>query len=83
MKKDYPIIIGKGLKKGIMGFLDRDRQANVSIVYLKKQYESGEEFDFKDIEKIQAVLHFCDRESIQNTINILKTLMKSMPGDKE
>lgn len=82
MRKKLPVIIGKNMKKGIFAFLDKDRQPNVCIAWLKKDYKSGDQFDMSDIDKIQTVLHFCDKESVKTTIKILETMLKMMPEDK-
>jgi hypothetical protein len=78
-KWDLPIVIAKNSRKGIMGWLDRDRRAVVSIVWLNKDVPHGEEFQLADIDKTNAVLWFCDRESIDQTIKVLEKLKKGMP----
>ena len=82
-KADLPIVIMKNKHKGIMGFLDRDRRAIVSIVWLNKDVPHGEEFQLTDIDKSDATLWFCDRESIEQTIEILEKLKKGMPYKAE
>ena len=82
-KTDLPIVIMKGKRKGIMGWLDKDRKAIVSIVWLNKDIPHGEEFQFTDIDKLDATLWFCDRESIEQTIRILEKLKKGMPYKAE
>lgn len=78
-KGDLPIVIAKNIRKGIMGWLDRDRRAVISIVWLNKDVPHGKEFQFADIDKLDAVLWFCDRESIDQTIKVLEKLKKGMP----
>lgn len=82
-KADLPIVIKKNKRKGIMGFLDRNRRAIVSIVWLNKDVPHGEEFQIADIDKLDATLWFCDRESIEQTIEILEKLKKGMPYKAE
>lgn len=66
-------------RAGIMGWLDRDRRAVVSIVGLNKDLPQGEEFQFADIDKTDAVLLFRDKESIDQVIKMLEKLKKGMP----
>jgi len=82
-KADLPIVIMKNKRKGIMGFLDRNRRAIVNIVWLNKDIPHGKEFQLADIDKLDATLWFCDRESIEQTIEILKKLKKGMPYKAE
>ena len=72
---NYPIIIGHKFKKGLFAFR-KDGGFNVWIVRLKKQYESGENFNIGDIKSIEAELRFCDRESVQVTVKVLSDILK-------
>lgn len=49
----------------------------VLIVWLNKdkEYERGQVYDMEDISKVNAILHFCDRESVENTINVLQWIL--------
>lgn len=72
-----PIILGKDLKKGIMGMRDITLGGfDVAIVWLKKKYETGSVFAIEDIDKFEQVIHFCDKESLDNTIKILEKIRK-------
>jgi hypothetical protein len=82
-KSDLPIVIAKNHHKGIMGWLDQGRRAVVMIVWLNKDIPHGREFQFADIEKIDATLWFCDRESVEQTIKVLEKLKKGMPQESE
>lgn len=75
----YPIILGKNLKKGLLT-IRNGTAYDLCIVWLKKQYRPGETFDTADINKVQCVLRFCDRASVTETIKILKTILKAMEG---
>lgn len=75
---DLPIIIRKDSRKGIFAWLDKDRRAVVNIVWLNKKVPHGQEYQLEDIEKLDATLWFCDRESIDLTISILEKLRKEM-----
>lgn len=79
---NYPIIIGHKFKKGLFAFR-KDGGFNVWIVRLKKQYESGKNFDIGDIKSIEAELHFCDRESVQATIKVLIDILKDWKPQAE
>ena len=50
----------------------------VLIVWLNKdkEYERGQVYDMEDVSRVNAILHFCDRESVENTINILQWILK-------
>lgn len=74
-RTDLPIIIGANLRKGIVCLRVRNGY-EMWIVWLNKDMQTGEQFDWADIEKIQAVLHFTDREAVQNTINALDGMLK-------
>ena len=75
-RSNLPIMIGKRLRKGIFAFRDVKKGGyNLCVVWLKKEYESGEEYDMADIDKFDAVLHFCDKESIEQTIKVLQWML--------
>lgn len=72
-----PIIIAKDLNKGIIGMRNIKLGGfDVAIVWLKKKYETGTEFDIKDIDKFDAVFHFADKESLDVTIGILEKIKR-------
>ena len=78
-RSELPVIIGKGMQKGICAGRSQMMKGGVDlfIVWLKKKFESGERFDAEDVDKINAVLHFCDKESVKRTIDVLtEVLMK-------
>ena len=70
--RELPVMVGSNLNKGILAFRHDGGGYNVCIVWLKRPYESGEEYALEDIDKIDGVLHFCDRESVDNTIKVLE-----------
>lgn len=73
-----PIMIGKELNKGILICKDPKMGGQeLAIVWLKEGYKTGEEFDTKDIEGIDSILHFCDKESLDSTIKILNTMSQN------
>jgi hypothetical protein len=72
-RADLPIMIGKGLRKGICA--GRSGQFNdgvdLYIVWLKNKIESGARFTWDDVYKVNAILHFCDKDSVKRTIDVL------------
>lgn len=77
---NYPIMIGKGLKTGIVAGPGERGGADLYIVWLNKVLESGAEFGAEDIEKVKALVHFCDRESLKRTIDVLTTVLLKWEG---
>ena len=72
-----PITIGKHLRKGIFALRDvRQGGFNACIVKLNKDIDSGDNYDLSDMESIETILHFGDRESIQITVDILNKILK-------
>ena len=71
-----PIIIGKHLKKGILAHRD-EKGCDMVVVWLSQEYESGRPFDLGDIRGVNAVMHFCDRSSLQITIDVLNRMLKN------
>ena len=71
-----PVIIGGGkFKKGLLV-----GKRDLWIVWLKHEYASGEHFSRDDVEKIDTILHFCDRPSVENMINALKIMLEHWEG---
>lgn len=74
---DLPIIVGKNLRKGALAYRNEKMGGyDVAIVWLKKDYKTGEMYEIEDIDKVNGILHFCDRESVEQTIDILKWILK-------
>lgn len=63
------------MKTGIVAGPGKHGGADLYIVWLNKVLESGAEFGKDDIDKVKAVLHFCDRESLKRTIDVLTTVL--------
>ena len=70
--KFLPVIIGGGyFKKGIcVGKRD------LWIVWLKREIKSGDSFTREDVDKVDTVLHFCDKQSVERTISALQTMLE-------
>ena len=76
-KETLPVQIGKGLNKGLMVYKDiKNGGYSVMVVWLKRPYEGGEEFEIEDICKMQTVLHFCDKGSAEKMLEILNGIVK-------
>ena len=73
MVHKYPIILGPGHRKGVIVGRSRyfDSGRDLFVVRLNKDVQSGARFYEDDIESVEALMHFCDRESIQRTIDVL------------
>ena len=71
-----PVIIGKNLRKGLMVFRN-DGGYSILICWLKKDFETGTKFELEDVDKIQTVIHFCDRESVEQTVKALNWILKN------
>lgn len=74
-KSDLPIIVGSNLRKGIMCMRVRGGY-DMWIVWLKRDFQTGERFELSDIDKVQSIIHFTDREAVQNTIDALASMIK-------
>lgn len=79
MQKNYPIMIGKNLKKGILAGPSQGNPfqagADLYILWLNKRIPSGQSFTDEDIEGVNAMIHFCDRESVKRTIDVLTEVL--------
>lgn len=78
MKRNYPIILGGGsLRKGLIGMPGKDMKGfDLYIVWLKREFLPGERFAIGDIESVQQVLHFTDRETLERTVWMLTNMLK-------
>lgn len=75
-------MVGRNLRKGLLALRNTKMGGfDLFIVWLKKDYEHGVEYDLSDIEKVGTVLHFCDKESLETTIGTLKSILR-MWGDE-
>lgn len=74
----YPIILKKGIKKGVWGYRCEMGYA-LAIVWLdeEKEYESGKAFELGDIKGVQETIIFADKESAENTIQIIYRLINN------
>lgn len=74
---DLPVIIGKGMRKGICAGRSELMKGGVDlyIVWLNRDIGSGGQFTGEDVDKVNAVLHFCDKESVKRTVDILTDIL--------
>ena len=76
MVKDYPIMIGKGLRKGLhAGPSQFGGGADLYVVWLNKDLQPGSNFYADDIDRVNAVITFCDKQSVKETIDVLTTVL--------
>lgn len=82
--KQYPIILGGGsLRKGLMVLRGQKMKGyDLYICWLKREIPSGERFEVDDIEKVQSVLHFCDRKAVEVTVSALNEMLKMWKDEK-
>lgn len=73
-----PVMIGRRLRTGILCCkgLNHLRGLDVLIVGLKQDYDPGALFHLGDVEWVKTHLHFCDRESLQRTVDVLNQALK-------
>lgn len=76
-RTDLPVIIGKGMRKGICAGRSAMMNGGVDlfIVWLKRDVGSGEKFAGEDVDKVNAILHFRDKESVKRTIDVLTDIL--------
>jgi hypothetical protein len=72
-----PVIIGKGMRKGICAGRSELMKGGVDlyIVWLNRDIGSGGQFTGEDVYKVNAVLHFCDKESVKRTVDVLTDIL--------
>ena len=75
---NYPIILGHDYSKGLLCIRSKMGGYDLYIVTLKKEYKTGEQYDFSDVERVHCVLHFCDKSSVEETIKCLQWILKNI-----
>ena len=83
----YPIILGGGnLRKGLMAVPGKgEKDFDLYIVWLKKEFPHGARFGIDDIESVQQVIHFTDRKTLERTVWMMTNILKDWKeeGDDE
>ena len=75
--KDLPVMLGKNLKKGLLAYRNKQMGGfDLVVLWLKKQYETGAQYKMEDIDKVDAVLHFCDKESVVGAMAVLDWMLE-------
>lgn len=74
--RNYPIVLGHQFRKGILALRHGEKGFRFLICRLKKEYQTGEEFDLGDIESIEKELWFSDRETLETTVKIMNKVLK-------
>lgn len=77
---NYPIILGPNLRKGICAGDSKlfGKGADLFIVRLNRDVQTGDMIYVEDLESVEAVLHFCDKNSVKETIDVLTTVLMKM-----
>lgn len=74
----YPVMLGHHLRKGILTSRDTKMGGfNLFVVWLKKEYQSGEKYEIADIDAMDTQLHFCDKESVVRVIESLLWILEN------
>ena len=85
--RNIPVMIGKNLKKGLIAGKPKKsilwHGRDLFIVWLKKRFESGEEFAISDIDKIDTHIHFCDKDSLERMIDVLTKMRDEWEGEQD
>lgn len=77
MRELLPIIIGHRYRTGLLCIRNMSMGGNdLYVVTIKKEYQTGAQYDIADIEHIHAILHFCDKSSVEETIKCLQWILK-------
>ena len=74
--KDNVIIFSHYLHKGLIAVESKMGGYDLLIVSLSNKYDTGADFPLEAVRKIDAVLHFCDRESVEQTAKGLEFILK-------
>ena len=77
MVHKYPIILGQGHRKGVAACRSKlfKSGCDLFIFRLNRDLRSGDHIGKDDIENVEAFLHFCDRESLKRTIDVLTEIL--------
>lgn len=75
------IEIGKGMSRGVFAIRGKGGY-NVCFVKLKDGYQSGDRFNLAGVDKLIALLHFKDKESVDRLIGILNDVSKDMEAER-
>ena len=81
--RDLPVMIGSGFRKGYIVARNKSLTGfDMWIVWLKKDFQTGESFELNDVEKVDSVLHFCDKKSVRQIIGGLETMLEMWGGEE-
>ena len=81
MKQKLPVVIAGQCKKGLIGVIN-DGLAELHVVWLDKEYESGSDFPIDAVTKENCYLLFGDEQDIEQTIQTLQKLKQMLIKDK-
>ena len=83
---NYPIMLGPCHRKGIAAGPSQfcGKGADLFIIRLNKDLRTGDKIYPEDIDNVEAVLHFCDKRSVKETVDVLtEVLLKWKEEDPE
>lgn len=85
MNTSYPVIIGTGLRKGLFACKSKIAKGgwDLFVVWLNKDKQPGDLIYVEDIDKINVALHFCDKGSVKETIDVLQEIVDNWGDEKE
>ena len=77
---NYPIILGPGFRKGILAGKPQQfkKGADLYILRLNKDLRTGDKIYKDDIEGVEVMIHFTDKRSVKETIDVLTAALMEM-----
>ena len=80
---NYPIILGPGLKKGLVaGRSELGKGADLYVVRLNKDLRTGDRIYSEDIDNVEILIHFTNRRSVKETIDVLTGVLLKWEGEE-
>jgi hypothetical protein len=72
---NYPIVLGHQYRKGILAVKYGEHGVKFMICRLKKEYNTGEEFNHDDVKNVEQEIWFADRETLKTMIDVMITAL--------
>lgn len=80
---NYPIILGPGFRKGLVaGRSKSGKCADLYVVRLNKDLRTGDRIYSEDIDNVEILIHFTDRRSVKETIDVLTEVLLKWEGEE-
>lgn len=73
---NYPIVLGHQYKKGVMALKHGEHGFRFLICRLRKEYQTGTEFELDDIENIEQEIWFSDRQTLETVIGVMEKVLQ-------